>query len=258
MKKFTTKLLMSIIAVAFAFVALGTSTYAWFSMNDKVTVSGMQLSAKSDSTYLIIGDTNDLATLQGDNKTAIKLEIEKDHSYVYPSGHGTITKTSEADLTASGKYSNWFYKVAKNPDSPAADPDKETVYLETAKFDKYVKHETVYVVLAKGSNQATNLVASLTDFKSNETATSNTPTNHDNSAVKVLITSATKSVELDKNNLTSSVALADTVDDQNVIQLDIYLYYDGENPAVYTNNILNLDGATFTINFSVTAVAQGN
>ena len=50
MKKFTTKLLMSIIAVAFAFVALGTSTYAWFSMNTTVSATGMEVGAKSNST----------------------------------------------------------------------------------------------------------------------------------------------------------------------------------------------------------------
>ena len=64
MKKFTTKLLMSIIGVAFAFVALGTSTYAWFAMNQEVAVTGMQISAKSDSTYLIIGSENNLTTVQ--------------------------------------------------------------------------------------------------------------------------------------------------------------------------------------------------
>ena len=48
MKKFTTKLLMSIIAVAFAFVALGTSTYAWFSMNTSVSASNLTIKAKAD------------------------------------------------------------------------------------------------------------------------------------------------------------------------------------------------------------------
>ena len=58
MKKFTTKLLMSIIAVAFAFVALGTSTYAWFAMNTTVSANNIQLTAKSDNIFLQIKNAN--------------------------------------------------------------------------------------------------------------------------------------------------------------------------------------------------------
>ena len=44
MKNITKKLLVSILAVAFAVIALGTSTYAWFTLGG--TVSTGQFSSK--------------------------------------------------------------------------------------------------------------------------------------------------------------------------------------------------------------------
>lgn len=54
MKKLTRKLLLSIIAVLFAFATLGTSTFAWFSTNTKVTASSMSVTAASPEPYLQI------------------------------------------------------------------------------------------------------------------------------------------------------------------------------------------------------------
>lgn len=254
MKKFTTKLLMSIIAVAFAFVALGTSTYAWFSMNEKVTVTGMQISAKSDSSYLIIGTTDNVETLQGANEITVKLEVPTEDSKMFPSAHETIGNTAAAVAKTGTEYDNWYYSVAKTPNASDAKTDDNDQQIKNKlaedKFDKYVIHKEVWVVLAKGSNNATNLVASLTSFQANNTANG---TNETTSPVKVLITSATGAVELDGTTLSDNTkVLAATVTDQTAIKLDIYLYYNGADAAVYTNNVLNLEGASFTINFSVT------
>ena len=55
MKKLTTKLMISVLSVALAFIALGTSTFAWFSMNTTVEATGMQLTAVTPIN-LLIGD----------------------------------------------------------------------------------------------------------------------------------------------------------------------------------------------------------
>lgn len=47
MKKLTTKLLMSLIAVAFAIVALGTSTYAWFTLGGTTTTGAFEATVQS-------------------------------------------------------------------------------------------------------------------------------------------------------------------------------------------------------------------
>ena len=253
MKKLTTKLLMSIIAVAFAFVALGTSTYAWFAMNQSVSVTGMQISAKSDSTYLIIGESDNLTALQDANNITVAMTVNDDVK-VYPSAHETtVTNAATAEVVG-----NWYYETAEDPDDPTAKANSK-VALTSASFAKYVIKKTVYVTLAKGSNQASDLKVSSfgltqrTDENLTGEAQTITP-------VKVLVASPTTVVELDSTktgeNIPSTV-LASTVTDAATIKLDIYIYYYGNDAAVYTNNIANLAGATIALSFGVTTVAQG-
>lgn len=250
MKKFTTKLLMSIIAVAFAFIALGTSTYAWFSMNQTVEVIGMQISAKSDSTFLIIGDVNDLNAVQTNNAVTIPMTVETNLK-VYPSAHDELTNAADA-----ANVGNWYFETAATPDaSTAKDGTKNALTAEN--FAKYVIKKTVYVTLAKGSNQATNL--KVNNFALTQRTDENlSGTSKTHSPVKVVIASSSKAIEFDSTNTTSNEVLAATVTDQALIALDIYIYYNGADTNVFTNNIANLAGATITLSFGVETVAQGN
>ena len=50
LKKLIPAFCMLLVSVAM----LGTSTFAWFSMNKEVKATGMQITAKSDSLYLLI------------------------------------------------------------------------------------------------------------------------------------------------------------------------------------------------------------
>ena len=49
------KLIPSILLLVLSFSLLATSTFAWFSMNDTVTVTGMQITTKVGSNLLIYG-----------------------------------------------------------------------------------------------------------------------------------------------------------------------------------------------------------
>jgi len=252
MKKFTTKLLMSIIAVAFAFVALGTSTYAWFSMNTSVSVTGLQVTAKSESTYLVIGSSSELATLQdktNGNKTTVAMTVSDNEAAVFPAAHDAVATLAEAEN--EGK---WYYEVAEDPSATTAKAGTKTALTETD-FSKYVIKKTVYVTLAKGSTDATNLVATAA-------FTAKTPAEGADEAtiepIRVLIVSSdNKVVELSNAENTSATALAATVTDDDVIQLDIYIYYYGAHEKVFTNNIINLNGAGIELSFAVTA-SSGN
>ena len=57
MKKFK-KLIPALCMLLVSAVLVGTSTYAWFSMNDKVTVTGLEVKAKTDQVYLLISKDN--------------------------------------------------------------------------------------------------------------------------------------------------------------------------------------------------------
>lgn len=249
MKKFTTKLLMSIIAVAFAFVALGTSTYAWFSMNTTVKAEGMQITAKSDSTFLLInsGDNDTLSEVQTAKAILTTISVGTEEAKVYPSAHDTLSSATDAATAAK-----WYYKVADAPNASASTKDAQA--LTDANFSKYVIKRTVYITLAPGSNDATNLVVAAT-FVSNGTATGNSSNAF--TPVKAVVACGDTVVELDKTTTSSNTALAATVTASALVTVDIYLYYNGADGSVYTENIANLDGATVNFSFSVTA-AQGN
>lgn len=59
MKKFR-KLIPAFAMLLVSAVMLGTSTFAWFSMNDKVTASGMNVTATANTQFLVISKTNSL------------------------------------------------------------------------------------------------------------------------------------------------------------------------------------------------------
>lgn len=61
MKKFK-KLIPAFCMLLVSAVMLGSSTFAWFSMNNKVTASGMSVEAKANTLYAVIAKEGDLQT----------------------------------------------------------------------------------------------------------------------------------------------------------------------------------------------------
>jgi hypothetical protein len=247
-------------------VMLSTSTYAWFTMNKDVTVDGFQLTAKADSTYLIIGPESTVAGLQAKNRI--------DYSFspvaalrVFPSAHkDALADTTSAAATSSVTtdagtetiMTNWYYKYAEVPTASAAKAtEPERTIADSVFATDYVLHRTVYVTLAEGSQAATNLrctgaTFTMTDDKSGSAETNN--------AVTVVVTSATAKDEEDvgSNFTLRNTVLATDVTDQTVIPLDIWIYYNGNDASVYTNNIKNLEGATLELTFTVDYDASMN
>lgn len=235
---------------------LATSTYAWFTMNTTVTVDGLKLTAKADSTFLIIGPENTASGLQAQNR--------KDYSFtsgnelqVFPSAHtdavtNTATASALTDSDEDGtddKVANWFYKYADAPTASASTDIAHDIIPDKFNTD-YVFHKTVYVTLAAGSQGATNLRCTNATFTMTNVVTGQNETNN---AVTVLVTSATGKDEEDvgSNFARTGAQLAAAVDDQTAIPLDIWIYYNGEDNSVFTNNIANLEGAEVELTFDV-------
>ena len=280
MRKFTTKLLMSIIAVAFAFVALGTSTFAWFSMNTQVTVTGMQIGAKSDNTYLLIGNeytTDDATTIAAIKDADENVNIAFDPiaaATVLPSkpleaseiGEGKLFAdgTPVTDYASAAAYANWYTAYNNNPKA-SIDSIKEQHKLcandatgedSNYAFNKYVIKRTVYLTLATGANPANNLRVTGTIALKTGQADEKKNIN----GVKVLlVTDANNMVTLDKDT-TSAQSLFGTsnvtLTDSNLVKVDIYIYYDGSEADVKTENMSILAAATVNLAFSVEVITQ--
>ena len=261
MKKLTKKLFVSIMTLVLVVMALSTSTFAWFSMNTQVNAEGMQISVKSDSTYLLISNTlvnnaaptaaNIQAENQGKGNITVNLGIAADACSVYPSAHratgDNVTLAGSdvvEDTESASTVGNWYTRVADFATASAS--TKAATALSS--FTNYVLHETVYLTLAAGSQDATNLVVEQLTIAAKDEATGNSTTI---SPVKVLITSSSAAVELDNAHTTSDTVLASAITSSTVVQLDIFIYYDGNDSNVFTNNVANLDGATIALRFGV-------
>lgn len=116
MKKFK-KVVPALCALLVSAVMLGSSTYAWFSMNTKVTATGMSVTAQSNSTYLVISKTNTLGT---DISAALTVDnavggIGGTKTSVYPSAK------AEKDIKGTEiKAGDWYYAASKDRNDAGA------------------------------------------------------------------------------------------------------------------------------------------
>ena len=292
MKTITRKLFISMIAVAFAFIALGTSTFAWFSMNTQVTVTGMQIGAKSDNTYLLIG--NEYTTDDATTIAAIKNANENVNIAFSPIAAATVlpskplaaseigadsedaTKPASGKLFASGTpvtdYAsaavpqNWYTAYNNNPKQSTdsikeqhklcSDDTSAADYEEDYVFANYVIKRTVYLTLATGANPANNLRVTGTIALKEGQAADKTNIN----GVKVLlVTDANNMVTLTSSTTTAQSLFGTsnvTLTDSNLVKVDIYIYYDGSEADVKTENMAILAAATVNLAFSVEVITQ--
>jgi phage terminase large subunit-like protein len=230
MKKFTTKLLMSIIAVAFAFVALGTSTYAWFSMNTTVSASGMTITAKSDTEFLVIVEGSTF------NPAATSVEISSTHDAeeLYPVAPATTL--TAANVATPG---SWHYAYSGANDQYAK--KEGTEYVACTTLTDFVASETFSV----GLNNKSGATVATKDLK----LTSITiPANKGISCV-VVCGNNIYTHDASNASLNQTLAAAASVTQTGLV-ITVYYYFNGEDSQVYTDNAANLTGSV-TLTFGL-------
>jgi hypothetical protein len=270
-------LVTSILMLLLTVFALSTSTYAWFSMNTNVTATGFQVIAKTDDTYLLISNEHTTATdIQAENNnkgfTTIDMTMAANVSKVKPSTPVLDTNDQDA-VTAGGKNvdggalvatqlvnTNTTAAVATNwYTAKAVDGTVSTMKAGTARqlttFNEYVIVKTFYLTVAKGANDAWNLRVKPT-FAQNDGG-------NDVDACKAIIVTdkggfailknAPEQGDTDTNGYYDIKGTTNLITDSTVVKVDLYIYYDGKDDAVYTSNAANLLGATFDLSFEVDA-----
>lgn len=270
MKKNTTKILVAALALFMAIGIATGSTFAWFALNTEVSATGMQVVAKSDNTFLLIGTgDNDTATeIQGATpNTTVALTVDAADSDLYPahpvstSGEAALIPASTGKkvggdaITVAGAevnseataaaVTNWYTATA----ATVAD---EAMLAGSARqltsFTDYVIVKTLYLTVAAGSNDANNLSVTAT-------ITAQAAKNVD--AVRVMVVTDDGGFAILKTgNLTANIKGTDTaITDTTVRTVTVYIYVDGEDGTVYTNNKANLDAATIGLTFDVDPVS---
>lgn len=216
MKK-TRKLVPAIALLMVSVLMLSTASYAWFSMNTKVTATGMQITAKSDNTWLVIqeGDTFNPAT------TTLSVTSTASATELFPVAPATAITSDNVETPGS-----WHYAYSNDPAVSAKDGE----YITNTTLTDYVASETFSIGLSdkSGAEKADHLQLTAVTLPT-DTGISVVVVCGDNAYTHTA--SATGLTENLFDNLTTTGTT-----------VTVYYFVNGDDEAVYTNNIAALTG----------------
>lgn len=223
----------AIAMVLVAAVALGSATFAWFVSNNKVTAKTSNIAAQSNSAYLVIDNTTTSTSSTGAVTSAV------DKKELYPA------------KTEKGQDGNavWKSAYASSADTSMMKPDSEfTIGDGTAAQAvkaKYAVENTFYVGTGTYDGEFTNL--HITEVKvTNPTTAENMNLGN---ALRILVVYKNKWEVWSGNGikLSSSVdsptaggdllAPGEVITSGHDAKVKVYLYYDGDDANVYSNNL---------------------
>lgn len=267
MKKNTTKILVAALALFMAIGIATGSTFAWFSMNNTVSATSMEITAKANTTYLLISATNTTAgAIQ--TEAAIELEDTSAAKAVYPVAPGTVTAATyytaeeeaenpehvEGTLKSAASHTAynpaspatlaWYSMIGAAPNASAGRAGSETVITNPSLESDYVLKKDYYFTIAAGAEDATGLYVSKVTFTGCDTA------------VRCLVVGETNSVifsatDADGDNTVILSGTTGTITDSTVIHVVVYIYYDGNESTIYTNNKDAILAGNVSLEFSV-------
>ena len=249
----------AIAMVLVAAVALGSATFAWFVTNNKVDATTSTISAQSNAAYMYIRNKDNVDT----NSTSDVADI-KDNKELYPAtwaNHFDANGKKDGDADFTTVTYQFETATAELPTASTIDattrravgaPDSTEV------LDKYAVKNT-FKVGTKGT-KLTNLVVDTKADSISLVSADNSNTQFDN-ALRILVKCGDNWVLCNKSEVIDSSnnnLLADQVQpgDENEVEVDVYVFYDGDDSAIYTNNLGSLKDASKKIKVTFTATAD--
>ena len=228
--------------VCVAAVALGSSTYAWFVSNNKVTATTTNISAQSNSAYLVI-DTKETSTTSTSSVSA-----GDTNKPLYPA---KITKSDAGAATWKSAYAQTAGAATMKADSEFTIDDGTAAKAVEA---GYAVKNTFYIGTGTYDGEFTNLhVTGVTV----DTATTEENKNLGN-AMRVLVVSGNEwqvwsaTGELLSSASKTGTAFTAEVKKDTDATVEVYVYYDGDDTNVYSDNLTNLTSNGVTITFEAT------
>ena len=257
------KLIPALSMLLVSAILLGSSTYAWFSMNTQVSATGMQIQAKSNETFLLINATE--TTAAGIQTAALTDETVTVNEEVYPASPA-LTAAEAAYLTTSGKdvtgatittagvqvdnaakaatVTDWFTAKALVQSDELIDT---TTARQLTAWTDYVVVQSFHLTVAAGAEDANNLTVTptITQYGAGSDA----------DAVKFLVVTSDGGYAAistaDNGNAVDIKGSNTNLTDSTVLDVTLYIYYDGDESMVYTTNRSALTGATIDLQFDV-------
>lgn len=244
-------LILSLFALVVALVVTTTSTYAWFAMNSTVTAQNMQISVTADNTYLVI--TNNSSDLTAGKFTGTSVSTTSSASaiervallptklkaettpLVWQTAAGTAiddgTALGYTDIASANEYKyvkKFTFYVGLNPDYSAVDAE-----------DLRVKNITVTGAATDAGSEALRKAVSVCAV----------------SGTTVVDFASANNGTFTGLNDTSKALASDLLADGTAVQVDIYVYINGDNSNVTSENaaVANaLGGFDVAVEFAVT------
>lgn len=257
----------AIAMVCVAAIALGSSTYAWFVSNNSVKATTTDISAQSNSAYLVIdtkttSKTSTSATTATDT-TAVKLYpaqvVNGTESYKFESAYAAAADnalekaatrftvgtngTAEEAVDNSYAHKDTFYIGTGGYDGSFTNLKVEGVTVSAKNTDKADLVNAMRVLVVCGDRWTVwengKEVTSVATLKTDGTATENT-------TLTAKYTDATNK------------AIAASVSKGNDVTVDVYVFYDGADGEVNSDNLADLADCGVTVTFTATPSQPGN
>ena len=249
----------AIAMVLVAGIALASATYAWFVSNNQVKATTSTISAQSNAAFMYIRDEKETST----NLTVDTSSVTS--TALYPA-HWVTAKEGNYATADIGKFYTAYGTTADNgtmvtntlkPVEKAA--NSETKGSPADAVDAKYAIKNTFLIGSKGT-ELSDLVVSAAALK-NENGIDSTSDNADlDNALRILVTCGNNWVLCDKNSILASNEgntthkLANKVSATET-EVNIYVFYDGDDTEVNTNNLSDLKKASknITVQFDATA-----
>ena len=227
-----------------------TGTVAWFAANGTVSATGMEVKAKSDSSYLQI-QKSDVAWSATDAQTTIAIN----NTPVAAIKPTHVSKAATTDTLTAYDGGTTFVLVEAFSNDPAAyahSTDYTTV--ATANYANYALKTDVKIRLKPDSGATSASDLKVTDVTiAAKTQSPDDVTDGLLPSLRAFVLSPTAGV-IWKNGQRVEGAANDIISatiDTTGITVSIYVYFDGEDSACYTNNALTPDDYTVSVTFAI-------
>ena len=234
------QMVAAIAMVLVAAVALGSATFAWFVSNNTVKATTTNISAQSNSAYLVIDNAAAGSTKTTSTGSATASETFATDTKLYPA---QWKNSFNADGGKAGADDGvWQFESAYALDKEKTDEKENTRFAvgtpQQAVDKDYTLANTFYIGTGTYDGTFTNL--KVTGVEVNNTSNSQL-----DSAMRVLVVCDNEWAVWSKDGKESSsntdgIIKADGITKNLDATVKVYVYYDGSDSKVFTTNLENI------------------
>ncbi|WP_337491103.1 hypothetical protein [Vescimonas sp.] len=259
MKKFR-KLIPALCMLLVSALFVGTSTYAWFSMNTKVTADNMKVTAVADNPYLQISKTDSKSGF--DTSVSLDMAATKALKLITPlnvnadaaaNSYFDTNGTNEGVLASKAtKPADLIWGYATSTKTSESQGTNKTTKMDATKADDYYVVDEMWLKVADEGANGYNLTAACEFTKGANTIA--------NSVRVLLITDDGKYVifKADGTTVDGNAKLADVLTAKktggvpgDVLHVTAYMYFDGTHADAYTDKATNLSEVSAKLTYTV-------